>query len=57
MITKGLVMELPSRGGESKDETDEGEAQSSETDRLRLWAILVMKKKEALDCIKENRNN
>lgn len=42
MIAKGLVMELPSRGGESKDETDEGEVQSSETDRLRLWAILVM---------------
>jgi hypothetical protein len=41
MIVKGLVRELPARGGESKDETEEGEVQSSDTDRLRLWAILV----------------
>ena len=33
-------MELFTRGGESKDETDEGEAQSSETDRLRLWVAI-----------------
>lgn len=38
-MVKGLVMELLTRGGESKDETEEGEAQSSEMDRLRLWAI------------------
>jgi hypothetical protein len=34
-------MELFTRGGESKDETDEGEAQSSETDRLRLWVAIL----------------
>lgn len=57
MIAKGLVMELSSRGGESKDETDEGEAQSSETDRLRLWAILVIKRREVVECLNENRND
>lgn len=36
MMAKGLVIELLTRGGDSKDETDEGEAQSSEMDRLRL---------------------
>ena len=42
-------MELFTRGGESKDETDEGEAQSSETDRLRLWtAILYIRVDELL---------
>ena len=40
-MVNGLVMELFTRGGESKDETDEGEAQSSETDRLRLWAAIL----------------
>lgn len=40
-MVKGLVIELFRRGGESKDETDEGEAQSSETDRLRLWAAIL----------------
>jgi hypothetical protein len=41
MMAKGLMRALPGRGGESKDKTEEGEEQSSETDRLRLWAILV----------------
>lgn len=32
---------LVARGGESNEDTDEGEEQSSETERLRLWAMIV----------------
>lgn len=34
---------LVARGGESNEDTDEGDEQSSETERLRLWAMIVDK--------------
>lgn len=32
---------MVARGGESNDDTDEGDEQSSEMERLRLWAMIV----------------